>query len=283
MVTRMSSVLILSGDADASRELEAIAQRFGFRVKTTGSVTLARDWLKLKHFDAVLLGSDVGFADQETIGHELWSVQPEADLIIFDLSKNSERNNQDIRLFGAELARGTNARSRIEKLFEQIKSNRENNSKISSLNTLVVEDLDAARDIICSYVEMLGFGNTTAVASAQEALDELSKHPGRYSCVLTDVRMPQMDGREFISRVRANPKLAQLPIVVLTAYGTIDCLMECLQAGASGFLTKPPKKPDLSRELSRAFRIIRNHRDPRLASADEALLLRESLLRRGLV
>ena len=278
----MGSVLILSGDADATRELETIAQRFAFRVKSTNNISLARDWLKLKHFDAVLLGSDVSFADQETIGHELWSTRPDADLIIFDLKQNPDHNSQDIRLFGAELARGPNARARIEKLFEQIKSSRENNTKISSLQTLVVEDLDAARDIICSYVEMLGLGHTTAVGSAQEALDELTKNPDRYSCVLTDVRMPQMDGREFIARVRADPKIARIPIVVLTAYGTIDCLIECLQAGASGFLTKPPKKPDLSRELSRAFRITRNHRDPRLASADETLLLRESLLRRGL-
>lgn len=277
----MASILILSGDADATRELEQLSQKFAFRVKSTNSINLALEWLKLKHFDAVLLGADVGFADQETIGHELWAARPDAELIIFDFSKHSDRNSHEVRLFGAELARGSNARDRIQKLFEQIRSNKVSDPKISSLQTLVVEDLDAARDIICSYVEMLGFGHTTAVASAQEALNELSKHPDRYSCILTDVRMPQMDGRELIARVRADPKISQLPIVVLTAYGTVDCLMECLQAGASGFLIKPPKKADLCRELSRAFRIVRNHRDPRLASADEALLLREALLRRG--
>lgn len=277
----MSSILILSGDVESVSKLEKIAQEFSFRIKTTTNVGLALDWLKLKHFDAVLIGADVSFAEQEAIGHELWATRPDAELVVFDLSVSNQHDHSEVRLFGAEVARGQNAIARIRKIFEQIQESRKTNASIANSHTLVVEDLDAARDIICSYVEMLGFGETTAMPSAQAALEELAKNPTKYSCVLTDVRMPQMDGREFITRVRADPKISKLPIVVLTAYGTVDCLMECLEAGASGFLIKPPKKSDLCRELSRAFRIVRDHRDPRLASADEALLLREALLRRG--
>ena len=59
-------------------------------------------------------------------------------------------------------------------------------------------------------------------------------------------------------------------------------LIECLKVGASGFMVKPPRKKDLVREISRALRICRDHKDPRLASSEEAELVSELLLKREL-
>ena len=130
---------------------------------------------------------------------------------------------------------------------------------------------------------MLFRSSVAGKRSAKEALAELENSPGEYSCIVTDIRMPVIDGHALIDLVRKNPKLEHIPIIALTAYGTVDCLIECLKAGASGFLVKPPKKDDLARELGRAYRIVRHHASPRLASTDEVELIRNILIERGWV
>lgn len=142
---------------------------------------------------------------------------------------------------------------------------------------LVVEDLDSPRDIICIFLESLGFSDVVGSRSASEGLKLLEADPNRFSCVVTDIRMPHISGKEMIEIIRSHDRLRHLPIIVLTAYGTVDTLVECLQAGASGFLVKPPKKNDMLRELSRAVRIKHGKLNPRLASHDEAEYIRNYL------
>lgn len=140
---------------------------------------------------------------------------------------------------------------------------------------LVVEDLDSPRDIICIFIESLGFAPVTGVGSANEALTLLEEDPSQFKCIVTDIRMPKISGKEFIEIVRSHDRMQHIPIIVLTAFGTLDMLVDCLHLGASGFLVKPPKKADMLRELSRAVRISQNKEHPRLASHQEAEYIRK--------
>ena len=119
--------------------------------------------------------------------------------------------------------------------------------------------------------------------SGSEALQLLNADPDHFACLITDVRMPQMSGKELIETLRADPRYCHLPIIVLTAFGTTDCLLDCLRAGASGFMAKPPKKPDLQRELGRAERIYRQRLDPRLVPEGDFELFREMLEDKGML
>jgi len=92
-----------------------------------------------------------------------------------------------------------------------------------------------------------------------------------------------MPGWELIEKVRNEATLKHVPIIALTAYGTADNLMKCLQAGASGFLVKPPSKAQLSRELSRAKRIILNAENPRLVQPEDVDVMRDVLAEKGYV
>jgi FixJ family two-component response regulator len=74
-----------------------------------------------------------------------------------------------------------------------------------------------------------------------------------------------------------------LPVIVLTAHGTVDALVDCLKAGASGFLVKPPAAKDLQHELGRAKRIAEHQLSPRLATDNEADSIRQILEDRDLV
>lgn len=82
-------------------------------------------------------------------------------------------------------------------------------------SVLVVDDEDTMRSF---YVEALSISGhrVTAVANGAEALDELRE--GNHPCVvLTDLRMPRMDGFELSRAARRDPQLASIPIVVMTA------------------------------------------------------------------
>jgi FixJ family two-component response regulator len=129
----------------------------------------------------------------------------------------------------------------------------------------------------------MGFDYVEGKRSVKEAIAALEGEPEKFSCIVTDIRMPEVSGQKLIEFVRNHEKLKHIPIIALTAYGTVDILVECLKAGASGFLVKPPRKPDLSRELGRALRITTRGACPRLASHDEAEVLREILIDRGMI
>lgn len=60
---------------------------------------------------------------------------------------------------------------------------------------------------------------------------------GKYDLVLTDIMMPEMDGIELLKRVKeVKPSL---PVVMMTAYSTIDKILECDKLGANDYITKP--------------------------------------------
>ena len=277
----MPDLLLLNVDTTTSFKLEELAKSKGFRVKLALDFGTALEWLKVKEFDLVWAEIGTAVDKQQKLADLLWKQNPLAPFVIFDLSPEEESDHaRTARLFGAEVARGESALSSLEKSLENIRPR--GSLKSEKFKIMVVEDLDAPRDIICAYIESMGFSAVVGTSSAAEALTILESDPGGTSCIITDIRMPQMTGDKFISMVRKHDKLRHLPIIVLTAYGTTDCLIDCLKAGASGFLVKPPKKHDLTRELARACRIATQGANPRLATEEEAELLRGTLLEQGL-
>lgn len=278
----MPDILIFPADDQALFDLEKIGKEEGFRVKSALDLNKARDWLQLRDFDAMLIDSSCPLAEQQKLAGMLWQKNPLAHFVVYNFDSLPPDQQSEVRLFGADTAFGPRAGDIIRQLLKGVKprgSLRSENFKV-----LVVEDLDSPRDIICAYLESLGFPKVLGVSSAKEAMAELEKNTGEeaFACILSDVRMPQVSGAQLIEMLRSDKRYANLPIIVLTAYGTVDCLVDCLRAGASGFLVKPPKRQDLVRELSRAIRLTVEGSSPRLAKPEEAELLRDLLTERGL-
>ena len=277
----MPDILIVHSDKMECDFIERIAQENGFRAKTAYSIGAAEDWLRITEYAAVVATKNMSVREQKRLADLLWCANPEAPFVLFDFEPGSESETGEARLLGAELALGANAMGDLKRIFERLHSKKKTDTQ--NFGILVVEDLDSPRYIISLYVEELGFPVVEGAESAMKAMAELEANPGKYSCVITDIRMPEVTGKQLIEMIRANKKLQHLPIIVLTAYGTTDTLVDCLKAGASGFLVKPPKKADMMRELSRARRIVSNGADPRLASPDETEQLRGILAQKGLV
>jgi len=132
---------------------------------------------------------------------------------------------------------------------------------------LVAEDEPGQRQLIRAILEK-DFTVVT-VANGEEARQLLSKRS--FDLVITDERMPQLSGSELIRWARE--KTPETPIIVLTAFGSIETAVEAIKLGAVDYLTKPLKSPDelrivVSRVLEQ--KILNNERV--LERADRELL-----------
>jgi len=100
-------------------------------------------------------------------------------------------------------------------------------------HVLIVEDQADARLMTRELLEAMGYA-TTCVENGREALGFLLESDRRPIVVLTDLMMPIMDGRELVAAVRANPALAAIPIVMMTASSE-----RCLELPGIRVLRKP--------------------------------------------
>ncbi|WP_269533878.1 ATP-binding protein [Chitinimonas sp. BJYL2] len=104
---------------------------------------------------------------------------------------------------------------------------------------LLVEDNDINQQIAVELLQAVGVVVEVA-GNGQEALDLLRLHDRPpYDLILLDVQMPVMDGFETIRAIRADPKLAALPVVAMTAHAMVDDRQRFLAAGMNDHLAKP--------------------------------------------
>ena len=97
---------------------------------------------------------------------------------------------------------------------------------------LVVEDEEKLRRVIELQLASSGF-DVDKAATAEEGL----KIADRADLILTDLRLPSKDGLQFLSEIRRQN--TQVPVVMMTAYGSIETAVESMKAGATDFLLKP--------------------------------------------
>ncbi len=100
---------------------------------------------------------------------------------------------------------------------------------------LVIDDETGSRESMALAVEKIGLG-VASFDDAREALDHLDRNPGA-AIAICDLRMPGMDGLEFLQVVRE--KALDLGVILVTGYGSIESAVEAMQVGADDYLTKP--------------------------------------------
>ena len=276
----MPDLLLIEPDNGIRFKIESLAEKAGFRTKSAVDMKTALEWLELKEFDCVIAYIGFDYPRQQRAAELLWKRNQLAPYVVIDPALSATKVDRgEYRLLGVEVFEGPSSYESIEKLLGQLRVDFSFTNE--GFRILVVEDLDSPRDIICSYIERLGFPNVEGASSVPDALARLQDHPGKFSCVITDISMPKVTGMHLITTVRASSSLKHLPVIVLTAYGTADCLIDCLKAGASGFLVKPPSRKDLQREIGRAVRISAKKSSPRMADEADAEKIRAALMQKG--
>jgi two-component system chemotaxis response regulator CheY len=105
------------------------------------------------------------------------------------------------------------------------------------MEVLVVDDSKVIRDMVVACLRARERLRCTHAASGLEAIERLSLAP--FDLVVLDLNMPDIGGIEVIEFVRAQDKLRDLPILVVTTRGDESSRERTLGAGASAFMTKP--------------------------------------------
>ncbi len=132
---------------------------------------------------------------------------------------------------------------------------------------LLVEDKDSLRRVMCLTLENAGYSVTEA-ADARAAINEIERAPHRV--VLTDLRMPNGSGIDVLRAARGAD--SDVPVIVMTAYGSIDEAVQAMKDGAHDFLQKPVDSNHLLLLVERALEQARLR--------TENLLLREEWSKR---
>jgi len=124
---------------------------------------------------------------------------------------------------------------------------------------LIAEDDDGHAELIIENLQDAGINNPIIrFVNGQEIWNFLSRsgpEPHRESkqayLLLLDIRMPKMDGIEVLRRVKADPSLRSMPVIMLTTTNDPREVKECYELGCSSYVTKPVNYQQFSEALKR--------------------------------
>ena len=116
---------------------------------------------------------------------------------------------------------------------------------------LIADDEPFNLEIVSELLEDAGF-EAVLIENGVEAWRLLDEGPERFDAVLLDRMMPGMDGLELLGRIKADPRMEELPVILQTARAGKQDVAEGLEAGAFSYLSKPFDKAMLIDVVTRA-------------------------------
>ena len=117
---------------------------------------------------------------------------------------------------------------------------------------LIIDDDESLRKVIGYMLEEAGY-DVDRAASAEEGLRLLSSR--RPDLVLSDIKMPKRDGIELLGDIKRID--ASIPVVMLTAFASVETAVEAMKNGAADYLTKPIARDDLTMTVAKTLKLHR--------------------------
>jgi diguanylate cyclase (GGDEF)-like protein len=146
----------------------------------------------------------------------------------------------------------------------------------------VVDDSRLARAAILGILQAIGLCDAQEAATVAQAFDLLGLgRPGPqggpgFDLVLLDVVMPDMDGISACRRIKAEPRLREVPVIMVTAQSDVDSLHEAFAAGAMDYITKPIREVELLARVRSAL-ALKHESDRRRKKEEELVKLARQL------
>ncbi|CAM3228189.1 chemotaxis protein CheY [Pseudomonas fluorescens] len=122
------------------------------------------------------------------------------------------------------------------------------------MKILIVDDFSTMRRIIKNLLRDLGFTNTVEADDGITAIPILNS--GSIDFLVTDWNMPGMTGIDLLRHVRADEKLRNLPVLMVTAEAKREQIIEAAQAGVNGYVVKPFTALALKEKIEKIFERI---------------------------
>lgn len=116
------------------------------------------------------------------------------------------------------------------------------------MTVVVIDDFDEMSDAVAEVLESEQF-DVVGFCDPREALDYINEN--KVEVVITDIRMPEIDGTEVIRRLKETDPLIQ--VIIMSAYPSIQLIIQMLEVGAADFLIKPFDVDILRRVVEQAL------------------------------
>ena len=116
---------------------------------------------------------------------------------------------------------------------------------------LIVDDFSTMRRIVRNLLKELGYTNVDEAEDGVMGLNKLRN--GSFDFVISDWNMPNMDGLTMLKTIRADARLASLPVLMVTAEAKKENIIAAAQAGANGYVVKPFTAATLDEKLCKIF------------------------------
>jgi two-component system chemotaxis response regulator CheY len=116
---------------------------------------------------------------------------------------------------------------------------------------LVVDDYNTMIRIIRNLLKQLGFMDIDDASDGSAALEKLRQR--RYGLVISDWNMEPMTGYELLQEVRADPKLTEIPFIMVTAESKTENVIAAKKAGVSNYIVKPFNADTLKNKIDSVF------------------------------
>ncbi len=117
---------------------------------------------------------------------------------------------------------------------DEVITNQPSSTPANSL--LVVDDNSMNRIMLSRYITKLGYRPSLA-ENGRQALEKLQAES--YDLVLLDVQMPEMDGYQVLEQLKADPRLRDIPVIMISAVDELESVVKCIELGAQDYLPKP--------------------------------------------
>lgn len=119
-----------------------------------------------------------------------------------------------------------------------------------ALDVLIVDDSAAIRKILHRVLVQaeVPLGKVNEASDGNEALAKMSAE--KIGLILCDINMPNMDGIEFLTRIKANEAYKSVPIIMVTTEGSQAKVMQALELGAVGYVKKPFTADQIKEKLT---------------------------------
>ncbi len=129
-------------------------------------------------------------------------------------------------------------------------------SSTQDMKFLIADDFSTMRRIIRNLLKEIGYQHADEAEDGVAALAKL--RDGRFDFVVSDINMPNMNGFELLTKIRAEPATRDLPVLMVTAEARKEDIVMAAQAGASGYIVKPFTKATLEEKVAKIMqRMVR--------------------------
>ena len=117
----------------------------------------------------------------------------------------------------------------------------------TALRFLIVDDFSTMRRIVRNLLKESGYTDAEEAEDGSVAMHKLRNN--KFDFVITDINMPNMNGFELLSQIKADEKLKHLPVLMVTAEARKEDIVAAAQGGAAGYIVKPFTKATVEEKV----------------------------------